>query len=67
MHLLRTETKHRTLKEQKMIDETLTLLTGKSYTNAAQTNILETFRRMGWTPPSETRQGKKWLPVPTGE
>jgi hypothetical protein len=26
------------------------------YRNSASTNVLETFRRWGWTPPSEQRQ-----------
>ena len=29
-----------------------TLLTGKPYVNAARTDIVQTFRRFGWTPPS---------------
>lgn len=34
-----------------------TLLTGKPYTPAAKTDIRETFKRLGWTPPSEAKQG----------
>nr|AMP48347.1 hypothetical protein [uncultured bacterium] len=33
-----------------------TLLTGKPYVNAARTDIVQTFRRFGWTPPSEARK-----------
>ena len=32
-----------------------TLLQGKPYTPAVQTNILETFKRLGWIPPSELK------------
>lgn len=39
------------------IRRALTLLTGKPYTNAARTDIVETFRKFGWVPPSE--RGKK--------
>ena len=31
------------------------LLQGKPYTPAVKTNILETFKRLGWTPPSELK------------
>lgn len=47
------------------VDDNATLLTGKPYTVAAQTNILNTFRKMGWVPPSEERKGRKWLAAPT--
>jgi hypothetical protein len=40
--------------------DALTLLTGKPYIPAAQTNVLETFKRFGWTPPSETRLVVDW-------
>lgn len=66
MHLVKpkraTKPSERTMAEQKEIDRTLTLLTGKAYTNAAQTNIVDSFRKMGWTPPSELRKGRFWLP-----
>ena len=32
-----------------------TLLQGKPYIPAVQTNILETFKRLGWIPPSELK------------
>ena len=33
-----------------------TLLAGKAYTPAAETNVLATFKRFGWVPPSEQRR-----------
>lgn len=33
-----------------------TLLSGKPYTPAAKTDIRETFKRLGWTPPSKAKQ-----------
>jgi hypothetical protein len=33
-----------------------TLLAGKPYTSSAETNVLATFRRFGWVPPSEQRR-----------
>lgn len=69
MHLIKTKRAskpaERTTQEQEEIDQTLTLLTGKPYTNAAQTDITKTFRRLGWVVPSEARRGAKWLPTPT--
>jgi hypothetical protein len=37
----------------KVTDRPVTLLDGKPYVPQANTNILETFRRLGWVPPSE--------------
>lgn len=71
MHLVKakraTKPSERTTKEQEAIDANLTLLTGKPYTNAAQTNILATFKKIGWVVPSEARRGAKWLPAPSGQ
>lgn len=39
-----------------LITQALTLLTGKPYTNAAQTDIRQTFKAFGWVPPTEARQ-----------
>lgn len=54
IHLVSEET-------EKAIQQRLTLLTGKPYTNAAQTNIINTFKRFGWVVPSEARKGGKWI------
>ena len=35
-----------------------TLLSGKPYTSSAETNVLATFRRFGWVPPSEARRAR---------
>ena len=32
------------------------------YRNSASTNVLETFRKWGWTPPSEQRQQQQQEP-----
>lgn len=34
----------------------VTLLDGKVYTPSSKTNVMETFRRFGWTPPSEDKK-----------
>lgn len=41
--------------KQRDTPKELTLLTGKPYTVAAQTDIVKTFKRMGWVPPSEVK------------
>jgi hypothetical protein len=41
-----------------------TLLTGKPYVNAAQTDVSATFRRFGWTPPSEKHRHTHLLNFP---
>lgn len=61
LEMRKTERRRRITKvsseNSEIISRALTLLTGKPYTNAAQTDISETFQKMGWIPPSE--RGKK--------
>lgn len=45
-------------RDEATIQRELTLLTGKPYTNAAQTDIMRTFKRFGWVPPSEYKFNK---------
>lgn len=42
-------------RERKDEARPVSLLDGKPYTVAAQTNIRETFRRLGWVGPEERR------------
>lgn len=43
------------------IAEPVSLLDGKKYTSAAATNVMATFRQLGWTPPSELNEfQQKW-------
>lgn len=37
-------------------EQQLTLLTGKPYVNAAKTDVMNTWRKFGWTPPSEKKE-----------
>ena len=46
------------VRSEQEVERELTLLTGKPYTNAAKTNIVETFKRFGWRPPSEYKFNK---------
>lgn len=40
-------------KTDKKVEQELTLLTGKPYVCAAQTDVVATFKRLGWRPPTE--------------
>ena len=39
-----------------LVGQKLTLLTGKPYVNASKTDVVQTFKSLGWVPPSEARQ-----------
>jgi hypothetical protein len=40
------------------VQEPTTLLEGKPYTPARDTNVSDTWRRFGWVPPSTNRGGR---------
>lgn len=43
-------------RQHEKVEQQLTLLTGKPYVNAAKTDVMQTWRKFGWVPPSEKKE-----------